>query len=177
MNSKLLLEQLKMITVWLPVKNYDNYEVSICGMVRNVKTKLILKPWICNKGYYAVGLCKNGKVKKYNVHRLVAKHFIPNLSKCKCVDHINCNTLDNTVSNLRWCTQQQNCFNSSLSSINTSGIKGVWFDKARQKWAAEIKFNNKKIFIGRYEKIEDAKQARQSKAKELFGEFINDCEL
>ena len=51
---KLLLEQLKMITVWLPINGYDNYEVSICGMVRNVNTKRILKPGINNGGYYYV---------------------------------------------------------------------------------------------------------------------------
>ena len=46
MDHKLLLEQLKMITDWLRIKGYPNYEVSICGMVRNVITKRILKPGI-----------------------------------------------------------------------------------------------------------------------------------
>ena len=110
MDYKLLLEQLKMITVWLPIKNHDKYEVSICGMVRNITTKRILKPWIC-LGYYTVKLCK----KNYKIHRLVAIQFIPNIKNESSVDHINNNTLDNTVSNLRWCSHQQNIFNATIS--------------------------------------------------------------
>ena len=71
---------------------------------------------------------------------------------------------------------QQNCYNRSLSTRNTSGIKGVSWDKDRQKWRAIILFKGKKISLGRYDNFEDAKKARQDKAKELFGEFLNDCE-
>ena len=177
MNSNQLLEQLKMITVWLPVKKYDNYEVSICGMVRNVITKRILKPAIDGPGYYYVNLSKNGKVKNTKIHRLVAKHFLPNIKNDKCIDHINNNQLDNTISNLRWCTQQQNIFNQKLSSKNTSGIKGVCWDNAINKWKAQIRINYKNIYLGCYDDINDAISARQKKAKELFGKYINSCEL
>ena len=112
MNSKELLEQLLQFTVWLPIKGYDNYEVSICGMIRNVITKRILKPGI-NNGYYSVVLC-NGKHKTLNIHRLVAQHFIPNIKNDEFIDHKNNNKLDNTISNLRWVTKQQNSFNSLL---------------------------------------------------------------
>ena len=177
MNSNQLLEQLKMITVWLPVKKYDNYEVSICGMVRNVITKRILKPAIDGPGYYYVNLSKNGKVKNTKIHRLVAKHFVPNINNAKCIDHINNNKLDNTFSNLRWVSYQQNQFNRSMSKRNTSSIKGVYFDKRRQKWCAQIQLNKKYIHLDYNYNIEDAKIARQTKAKELFGNFINACEL
>jgi hypothetical protein len=43
MNKLELLNQLLQLTVWQPIKGYDNYEVSICGSVRNIKTKRILK--------------------------------------------------------------------------------------------------------------------------------------
>ena len=43
MDSKVLLQQLLQLTVWLPIKDYENYEVSICGQVRNVNTKRMLK--------------------------------------------------------------------------------------------------------------------------------------
>ena len=39
-----LLNKLLELTVWLPIKDYPNYQISICGSVRNVKTKRILKP-------------------------------------------------------------------------------------------------------------------------------------
>jgi hypothetical protein len=68
-------------------------------------------------------------------------------------------------------------FNQSISTINTSGIKGVSFDKTRNKWRAHIKINGKQMHLGRFDNIEDAKLARQNKAKELFGQYLNNCEI
>ena len=173
MDYKLLLEQLLNLTVWLPIKNYDNYEVSICGQVRNMITKQILKPQFRKCGYYYVNLYKNNKMKHHYIHRLVSIHFIPNINNDKCFDHINNNKLDNTVSNLRWCTFQQNQFNRQMNINNKSGIKGIYYNKNYQKWHVRIGFNNKFIHIGYYDDINDAKQARQTKANELYGDYIN----
>ncbi len=79
-----------------------------------------------------------------------------NCPKSLYVDHINGNRFDNRKSNLRICTNQENCFNTIKTIINTSGYKGVNFDKFRNKWVSEIKISNKKIFIGRYDNIEEA---------------------
>ena len=92
------------------------------------------------------------------------------------MDHIDNCKLNNTISKLRWCSNQENQFNSQLNKTNTSGIRGVIWFKQTKKWRAEIKFNNKKIYLGYFTNIEDAKQARQKKAAELFGEFLNACE-
>ena len=163
-------------TIWKQINGYPNYEISICGHVRNFKTKRVLKPWLNRKNYYCISLYENNMVKKYNIHRLVAFNFIPNINNDKFVDHINNIKLDNTISNLRWCTNQENHLNQPIRINNTSGVKGVYWDKNRLKWVPEIKFNHKKIYLGRYDNFEDAKKARQDKAKELFGEFLNDCE-
>ena len=179
MNSQQLLEKLLQITIWLPINNYPNYEVSICGTVRNVNTKRVLRPRIVGidgNGYYAVNLCKNGNSNQYKVHRLVAIHFIPNINNAKYVDHIDNNSFNNTVSNLRWCTQQQNNFNRSLSNRNTSGFKGISLYKNLNKWEVKITINYKKIHLGYFVNLEDAKLARQKKAKELFCDFLNECE-
>lgn len=45
---------------------------------------------------------------KYYVHRLVAQIYLPNPDNLPCVAHKNNNPLDNRVSNLYWCTQQEN---------------------------------------------------------------------
>ena len=178
MNSKLLLEQLLQLTIWLDIKGYENYQISICGSVRNSKTKRILQPGNNSYGYYFVNIYKNGKNKIHKIHRLVANAFIPRVDITKTyVDHIDNNRLNNTISNLRWCNFQENHFNRQLSSKNTSGIKGVSWDKHRQKWIAFIKVNQKYYNLGRFANIDDAKQMRQLKAKELFGEYINACEL
>ena len=39
MNRIELLNQLLEYTIWMPIKGYENYEISICGSVRNIKTK------------------------------------------------------------------------------------------------------------------------------------------
>jgi hypothetical protein len=78
---------------------------------------------------------------------------------------------------LRFVTGQENSRNSSLSKNNTSKIKGVYFHKRVNKWNARIMINWKLIHIGCFSDIEDAKQARQAKAKELFGDYVNSCEL
>ena len=59
--------------------------------------------------------------------------------------------------------------NSSLSSRNVSGIKGVNFNKRAKQWHARIKIDGIRIHIGYYDNIEAAKEARIKKANEVFG--------
>ncbi len=174
--NKIELEQLLQYTVWLSIKGFENYQISICGKVRNVTTKRILKNNMNKYGYYYVALYNNGQQKKFKVHRLIAIHFLPNIENKTCVDHINNLKTDNRISNLRWSTIQQNNFNYSLSKKNTSGVRGVIWFKETKKWRAQIKINNKSIHLGYFVNIEDAKLARQNKSAELFGEFQNECE-
>ncbi len=143
-----LLNQLLNLTVWLPIKDYSNYEISICGKVRNFKTKRILKNHFNNTGYCFIGLCKNNQEIKHYIHRLVAEHFIPNLDNDKCVDHINNVKTDNTVSNLRWCTFSENQCNRKIGTSNKSSIKGVFWNNNKKKWHAKIMINKKQIHIG-----------------------------
>ena len=163
--------------VFRSIKEYDNYEISNFGNVKNKQTGRVLKPGKDTNGYYKLNLYKNGKIKKIKIHRLVAIVFIDNPLNKPCVDHIDNQRTNNNLSNLRWVTNQQNSMNSSLRSNNTSGIKGVIFDKQHQKWRARIMLNNKYIHIGLYNTLEEAKIARQKKANELFGEFMNQCEV
>jgi hypothetical protein len=128
-------------------------------------------------GYKIVILYRNGKRKKLKIHRLIAIAFIPNPKNKTCIDHINNKKLDNRLNNLRWVTNQENNRNSSISKNNTSQIKGVSFNKACNKWRAQIRINGKQIHLGYFQNIEDAKESRQKKAKELFGIYINKCEL
>ena len=63
------------------------------------------------RGYIYVGLMKDGVRFHFKVHRLVAEAFIPNPENKPCVDHIDTNKSNNTVSNLRWCTIKENMNN------------------------------------------------------------------
>ena len=115
------------------IKDFLNYSVSNFGNVKNNKTGRVLKPSICNNGYYKISLRNNGNQYNKNIHKLVAKYFIPNPFNKQFVDHINNNKLDNNVSNLRYATNQENQMNRQLNSNNTSNYKGVIFYKPSNK--------------------------------------------
>ena len=158
------------------IKDFDNYEVSNFGNVRNNQTGHILKPGINTQGYYFVNLYKDGKIKTKRIHRLVGEAFIPNQLNKPLIDHINNLRTDNRVENLRWATTQENAFNQQLSSANTSGSKGVYYHKRDKVWYAKIQINGQKLHLGNFDSKEEAIKARVKKAKQLFGEYLNACE-
>jgi len=87
------------------------------------------------------------------------------------LDHIDGNKENNSINNLRSCTQSQNQANIPLSKNSTSGLKGVWYDKPKKKWKAGIKKDNKKYHLGYYLTKEEAHEAYCKAAVEFFGEF------
>ena len=158
------------------IQNY-NYSVSNLGNVRNDKFNRILTNVIdSSSGYYVVSLCNNSKTKNIRVHKLIADAFIPNPNNKPCVDHKNNNKLDNNISNLRWCTSQENNRNKSMYCNNSSGYKGVTFDKKANKWRAQITIDGIQIHLGYYDTIEEATIARVNKVNQVFGQYKNSCE-
>jgi hypothetical protein len=101
--------------------------------------------------------------------------FIMNAPPDKWVDHIDGNTLDNRKSNLRLCTQAQNQMNMRMSRRNTSGYRGVVFDKRphqqNRPWQATVSFKGKPVYVGCFATPEEAARAFDKKALELRGEF------
>lgn len=89
----------------------------------------------------------------------------------KYIDHINQNSLDNKIENLREATQSQNCANQKLKKNNTSGYKGVTFRKDTNKWVARITVNWKSLTLGCFDSPEDAYAAYKKAANEHFGNF------
>lgn len=92
------------------------------------------------------------------------------------IDHIihgnaNENKFDNRKNNLRIVTASQNGMNSSLSKNNTSGIKGITYNKKAKRWVASIQVNNKYIYLGSFKEKEDAAQARKKAEQEYFKEY------
>lgn len=94
--------------VWKNIEGYEGYQVSNTGKVRNAKSGKILKPEIINKGYYRIGLCKNGKKSKFFLHRLVALAFVPNPNNLPIVNHKDRNPLNCCSDNLEWCDSSYN---------------------------------------------------------------------
>lgn len=94
---------------WKPIAGYENYSVSSWGRVRNNLTGDILQQERHDKGYLRVDLYgKRGERKHLKVHRLVAEAFIPNTEKKPCVNHIDGNNKNNSISNLEWVTDKEN---------------------------------------------------------------------
>lgn len=103
-----------MIEEWKDIEGYDNYMVSNFGRVKsnfNGKERILIPYIIRRTNYFQVSLSKNGKCKKFLVHRLVAEAFIHNADNKPQIDHINTDRSDNRVENLRWVTRAENMNN------------------------------------------------------------------
>jgi hypothetical protein len=88
------------------------------------------------------------------------------------VDHRNHDTLDNRRGNLRNCTHYENSRNRRLSSLNTTGLKGIC--KLRNgRWQAQIVLQNKQRHLGIFATAEAAHNAYAEAALGLYGEFAN----
>jgi len=151
------------------INDFPNYQVSNLGNVRNKTRGNVLKPKtkIKNKitGYGCYEVCitnTEGKQKNRPIHRLVATEFLPNPENKTDVDHIDRDTTNNSLSNLRWATRTENNLNTKVRSDNVSGHKGIYWIENRQKWRAEICINKKSILIGSYNTIEEAIKSREN---------------
>lgn len=119
-----------------------------------------------SQGYRLITI--NWKI--YHAHRL-AYLYVNGEWPSHEIDHINRKKDDNRWVNLRECTHAQNTRNSEKSKNNTSGYKGVCWNKRAKKWQAAICFKGKVKGLGHYNNKQDAAKAYNDKAKELFGEF------
>jgi hypothetical protein len=86
-------------------------------------------------------------------------------------DHIDLNGLNNRLCNLRPATNAENMHNKKISSINTSGYKGVVWNKPNNMWKAHIKMQGKTHYLGYYTTPEEAFNAYANAAFKYHGEF------
>lgn len=112
---------------------------------------------------------KDQNRKTVSLHRFLLGLTGPSL----VVDHINGDGLDNRRSNLRVCTQADNNKNMKFYSSNTSGYRGVHFNKRDQKFQANIRVDKKLRFLGYFNSAIEAAKAYNDAATMYFGEFAN----
>ena len=91
----------------------------------------------------------------------------------KQIDHINGIRDDNRIENLRAADNFTNSQNAKRLCTNTSGVKGVCFDKAVMKWKARIYINGKRKTIGYYDNLDDAETHIRLIREQCHGEFAN----
>ena len=85
------------------------------------------------------------------------------------IDHINRISGDDRIGNLRLATHAQNMANSRRSLKNTSGYKGV--SKQGNRYKADIRFNGRTVYLGRFDTPKEAHLAYCEFAKKYRGEF------
>lgn len=113
----------------------------------------------------------HGYARRCTSDKTLMHRFILKAPRGMVVDHINHNTLDNRRENLRVCTRGENQRNMMIGKHNKSGFKGVHFDKRTKRWVAQIFFNNKIKYLGRFNSPQDAAQAYDKSALLIHGDF------
>ena len=113
--------------VWKDIPGWEGYyQISNLGRAKSCKRTTIPKhgrvhyveerirrvsPSGPTRAYLGFGSLREGKQGRIYIHKAVALAFIPNPEGKPCLDHINANTYDNRVENLRWVTQSENMRN------------------------------------------------------------------
>jgi hypothetical protein len=107
--------------------------------------------------------------KTFLAHRIIWKMVTG--EEAALLDHIDCDGHNNRWVNLREAETRENLRNRGAPKNNTSGIKGVSFDKITQTWRASITIDRKAINLGRYPTLHEAAEVRRIAAERLHGEF------
>lgn len=158
--------------IWVDIPGYEKlYQVSNLTRVKSLgnnftRKEKIKKHIVNNIGYCQVVLYKNGVQKIFHVHQLMAIVFlnhIPNKYKL-VVDHIDGNTLNNSLSNLQIVTCRENksiCYRKNELRY-TSKYIGVCWRKDSRNWRATITIDGKKKSLGCFSNELDASNAYQN---------------
>lgn len=119
-------------------------------------------------GYRSV--CVDGEA--WREHRLVwiwAHGVVP--GEYDEIDHIDGDRANNRIENLRLVSRAQNQWNARVRKDNTSGLKGVSWNKKANLWAANISINGKVVYLGMFPSAKEAHEAYAARAKEIRGEY------
>ena len=130
-----------------------NIESPHCKYRRAYKDEMEIKQMISTNGYKKLSLCKDKIIKNQMVHRLLMIAFVPNPENKPFINHIDGNTLNNSLENLEWCTPKENVNHAiNIGLINNKGINNK-NTKITEDIAKEIKrlisLGHKKINISR----------------------------
>ena len=152
--------------IWKTIKEDNTYMISNLGRVKSLPKKhkngrgyyitkeKMLKAHKNNKGYLFITINN----KKIFIHRLVAEAFIDNPDNKPCVNHLDCNPLNNQVDNLEWCTHLENI--QYMGKMKRNIRSKQWLDNMHEA--------NRKSFRA-------IRGVHKETGKQLFYECINDA--
>ena len=109
--------------------------------------------------------------KNYTAHRLAWLYVYGKMPSSQ-VDHKNRIRDDNRIDNLRLATPRQNGANSWNEAHNSSGYKGVSFNRYTGRYEAYISLSGRKKHLGRFNTPVEAHRAYCKVARQVFGEFF-----
>ncbi|RTY61958.1 HNH endonuclease [Pseudomonas veronii] len=116
-------------------------------------------------GYIVVRVRGHG----YSAHRLA--WFYTHGVWPVVIDHIDRNRSNNAMENLREATASQNGMNTGIRELNTSGYRGVTWNKAARRWQAQARLNGRNFYLGVFESAVMASEVYEEFCKERHGEF------
>jgi hypothetical protein len=128
----------------------------------------------CRYGARAGSLMRSGyweieiHSRRYLAHRLAWFFEYGEMPSAE-IDHINGDRSDNRLCNLRLATRKQNAANVRRHIDTSSGLKGAYYDKRRNRWFSSIAGK----FLGSFQNAQDAHAAYCAAARDHFGEFAS----
>ena len=143
------------------------YKIDKKGNVFSLKRNRYMKPYPDKDGYLRIGLRKNNKSKLLGIHRLVCINFTNNPNNYEIVDHMDGNNQNNDVENLRWITISGNGRNRKIKEGKLRGVRKT----PAGKYRADIKINNKSMFLGCFITEKEAHKCYMDKYNECMKIF------
>ena len=156
------------------IKDYEGlYSFDLnTNQVWGLKRKKYLKPYLKKHGYYGFRFCKNSKTKDFLLHRLVYEAYNGSILEGMLIDHIDNDTTNNNIDNLRLATRSENQYNQKINKTNTSGYKNISLTKYNN-YRVTIWKNNKVVYNKTFKTLEEAIENRDIQLVLIHGEFYN----
>ena len=157
------------------IKRFEGlYQINRKGQVWSVKRQIFMKLYLktTKKGqgnvkdakYYTLTLMKDKVRFCFYLHRLLALQFLPNPNELCDVDHIDIDSLNNSLDNLRWASQRTNMNNRRWKS--KTGENNITFYGIKNYYRVQIKENKKRVYDKCFKTLEEAKTYRDNYFRE-----------
>lgn len=150
--------------IWKDIKGFEGkYQVSNCGRVKGLDFghhgyERVMSDFECIGGYLYIRLFKDGKGKRYRVHRLVAEAFIPNPDNLPQVNHRDECKTNNIVTNLEWCDAGYN---------SRYGTRTERMAKAQSKPVSQ--YTKDGVLVGSYQSTREAERMTGCDRSHIIG--------